>query len=45
MPTSYLIDRDGVIRYVHRGFRNGDISEIRSEIEKLVGSPASRKQK
>ena len=36
MPTSYLIDRDGVIRYVHKGFRKGDIEEIRAEISKLV---------
>ncbi len=43
MPTSYLIDRDGVIRYVHRGFRRGDVEEIRAEIEKLVGRPASRR--
>lgn len=46
MPTSYLIDRDGVIRYVHRGFRSGDVDEIRAQIRKLVGSkPASRKRK
>ena len=32
MPTSYLIDRDGVVRYVHRGFRKGDVDEIRSQI-------------
>lgn len=36
MPTSYLIDRKGVIRYVHKGFRSGDISEIRDQIAKLV---------
>jgi peroxiredoxin len=36
MPTSYLIDRDGVIRYVHRGFRKGDVDKIRDEISKLV---------
>ena len=36
MPTSYLIDRDGVVRYVHRGFRKDDIDEIRAEISKLV---------
>ena len=42
MPTSYLIDREGVIRYVHRGFRKGDIDELRKEISKLVGTPASR---
>ncbi len=36
MPTSYLIDRNGVIRYVHKGFRAGDMDEIRAEIAKLV---------
>ena len=37
MPTSYLIDRDGVIRYVHRGFSRGDGSRLRSEIRALLG--------
>jgi peroxiredoxin len=36
MPTSYLIDRRGVIRYVHRGFRRGDLKELRARISKLV---------
>jgi peroxiredoxin len=36
MPTSYLIDRDGVIRHVHEGFREGDIEDIRHEIVKLL---------
>jgi peroxiredoxin len=38
MPTSYLIDQNGVVRYVHRGFREGDVEEIRAKISKLVGS-------
>ena len=37
MPTSYLIDRDGVIRYVHRGFSRGDGSKLREEIRALLG--------
>ena len=36
MPTSYLIDRKGVVRYVHRGFRKQDVEELRREIRKLV---------
>ena len=36
MPTSYLIDRDGVIRYVHRGFQRGDSSELRKQIRALL---------
>jgi len=33
MPTSYLIDRQGVVRYVHKGFHDGDIAEIRRQIQ------------
>jgi peroxiredoxin len=36
MPTSYVIDRKGVIRYVHKGYREGDMQEIRARIAKLV---------
>ena len=38
MPTSYLIDREGVIRYVHRGFKRGDGSKLRHEIRALLGA-------
>jgi thiol-disulfide isomerase/thioredoxin len=36
MPTSFLIDREGVIRYVHPGFREGDADELRSRIRSLL---------
>ena len=36
MPTSFLIDRDGTIRYVHRGFRKSDVDALRNEISALV---------
>jgi len=36
MPTSYLIDREGVIRYVHRGFQRGDGAKLREEIRALL---------
>jgi peroxiredoxin len=36
MPTSYLIDANGVIRYVHRGFKAGDASALRLEIRRLL---------
>lgn len=36
MPTSYLIDREGVIRYVHRGFKRGDTAKLRHEIRALL---------
>ena len=38
MPTSFLIDANGVIRYVHKGFRRGDEAKLTSEIEKLLGA-------
>ena len=37
MPTSYLIDRSGVIRFVHRGFQKSDVPELRRRIAELVG--------
>ena len=36
MPTSYLIDRDGVVQYVHTAFKEGDIEKLKVEIEKLI---------
>jgi len=36
MPTSYLIDREGVIRYVHKGFQRGDEKTLRDRIESLL---------
>lgn len=36
MPTTYLVDRKGVVRTVHRGFRNGDEKKLRAQIEKLL---------
>ena len=44
MPTSYLIDAKGVVRYVHPGFRKGDIVEIKKQIRfktnsaKIIGA-------
>ena len=36
MPTSYLIDAEGVVRLVHMGFRDGDMEIIEKEIEALL---------
>jgi len=38
MPTSFLIDRNGVVRKVHKGFKKSDVDELRAEIRKLVGA-------
>lgn len=37
MPTSYLIDEQGVIRHVHRGFQRGDGEKLRAQLQKMIG--------
>lgn len=37
MPSSYLVDRQGVIREVHRGFKAGDKKAIRDQVLLLLG--------
>jgi len=36
MPTSYLIDQKGVIRMVHKGYRDGDLEKIKAEATRLM---------
>ncbi|KKO05506.1 TlpA family protein disulfide reductase [Pseudohongiella sp.] len=36
MPTSFLIDRDGVIRKVHKGFREGDTELLEQALIPLL---------
>jgi peroxiredoxin len=36
MPTSYLIDQNGVVKYVHAAFKEGDIEKLKAEIQKLI---------
>lgn len=36
MPSTYLIDRKGMIRYVHLGFRAGEVAELKEMTEKLL---------
>jgi thiol-disulfide isomerase/thioredoxin len=36
MPSSYIVNSDGKITYVHRGFREGDKEKIIGEIEKVL---------
>jgi thiol-disulfide isomerase/thioredoxin len=41
MPTSYLVDRNGVVRFVHPGFHGEQTErELRKEIESLLGEKA-----
>lgn len=39
MPTSFIIDRKGVIRYAHMGFLPGDDAKWRKEIDTLLNEP------
>jgi peroxiredoxin len=36
MPSSYLVDRKGIIRYVHLGFRPGQAEQLRRVVEQLL---------
>jgi thiol-disulfide isomerase/thioredoxin len=36
MPTGYLVDRDGVVRLVHHGYRKSDGEQLRSHIVELL---------
>ena len=42
MPSSYLIDRAGVVRYSHAGFEPRDIDALKREIAELVAKSAAR---
>jgi cytochrome c biogenesis protein CcmG/thiol:disulfide interchange protein DsbE len=37
MPTSFLIDRDGVVRFAHVGFHDGEELEVERELRGLLG--------
>jgi cytochrome c biogenesis protein CcmG, thiol:disulfide interchange protein DsbE len=37
MPSSFVIDKKGVVRYAHVGFHDGDEAEIEKEVKDLLG--------
>ena len=37
MPTGYLIDRSGVVRNIHQGYRKSDGEKLRTAIIELLG--------
>ena len=41
MPSSYLIDRNGMIRYQHLGFHNSETEEIKSLVKQLLAEKTS----
>jgi len=36
MPTAFLVDRNGVVREIHTGFRKSDAKKIRASIMELL---------
>jgi cytochrome c biogenesis protein CcmG, thiol:disulfide interchange protein DsbE len=40
MPTAFLIDRKGVVRYIHEGFAEEFLQKYMTEIEGLLAEPA-----
>lgn len=41
MPTSFLVDRGGMIRVVHKGFRPADAVELQAKLEELIAEKAT----
>lgn len=43
MPSSYIIDRKGIVRHVHLGFRSGEAKALRELVEELLAEqPTAR---
>jgi cytochrome c biogenesis protein CcmG, thiol:disulfide interchange protein DsbE len=38
MPTSYVIDREGIVRFINSGFEPSDAREIERKLTELAGS-------
>ncbi|RYZ92483.1 MAG: TlpA family protein disulfide reductase [Proteobacteria bacterium] len=45
MPTTYLLDANGIVRFINRGFKTGDAQKIRAEIQKLSSEKAPPRAK
>ncbi len=43
MPSSYLIDRNGRVRYIQKGYGADRLNAIQSKIEFLLSEPTTRK--
>jgi len=38
MPTSFIVDKQGVIQNIHHGFVSGDIDELDKKVSKLLAN-------
>jgi peroxiredoxin len=36
MPSSFLVDKKGIVRFVHEGFESGDVERFRKELSELT---------
>ena len=36
MPSSFIIDKTGTVRFVHKGFKSGEEAQIAQEIKGLI---------
>jgi cytochrome c biogenesis protein CcmG/thiol:disulfide interchange protein DsbE len=37
MPTSFIIDKEGVVKHVHAGYKDGEEDQIAAEVKALLG--------
>ena len=35
MPSSYIVGKDGVVKHIHRGYRDGEENEVEKELKAL----------
>jgi peroxiredoxin len=38
MPSSFIVDQKGILRYAHVGYHDGDAAQVEREIQELLGS-------
>jgi thiol-disulfide isomerase/thioredoxin len=36
MPTSFIVDKQGVVQHIHHGFTSGDVNELEQKITTLL---------
>jgi cytochrome c biogenesis protein CcmG, thiol:disulfide interchange protein DsbE len=45
MPTTYILDSSGTVRYIHAGYHDGEADAIAKELATLASEPSSGKGK
>jgi thiol-disulfide isomerase/thioredoxin len=39
MPTTYIVDKHGMLRYTHAGYHDGEASTLETEVQALLAEP------